>query len=115
MKETSQAMRSQQIGRTRSQDNTTTVTHRNSVQERSIMRRFTKIAAAAVIAAALSVPAAAQAADGNVYAWEHANFQGAYCAWSGNDGDWSTCSPGGSMLNRASSRGTTDTSAATTT
>jgi len=67
------------------------------------MRRISKIALAAVAAAIITAPGVAQAYDGNVYAYEHANFQGAVCHWTGNDPDWSTCSPGGNMLNRASS------------
>jgi hypothetical protein len=66
------------------------------------MRRITKIAVAVAVAVVIA-PTAAQAADGNVYAYEHINFGGAVCAWSGNDTDWGSCSPGGTMLNRASS------------
>ena len=66
------------------------------------MRRITTIAVAAVVAVAIA-PAAAHAADGNVYAYEHSNFAGARCNWVGNDGDWGSCSPAGTMLNRASS------------
>jgi hypothetical protein len=62
------------------------------------MRRITKIAVAVAVAMVIA-PAAAQAADGNVYAYEHANFGGARCAWSGNSSDWSSCG----MRNRASS------------
>ncbi|MFC9424823.1 hypothetical protein [Streptomyces sp. NPDC056987] len=68
---------------------------------------------------ALAVPATAQAAetpvgpaagasasviaaDGNFYAWRDINGGGGNCAWSGNDSDWSTCSPGGNMRNQAS-------------
>jgi hypothetical protein len=40
------------------------------------MRRFIKIAAAVAVAAGMTVPAAAQAADGNVYAYEHSDFRG---------------------------------------
>lgn len=42
-------------------------------------------------------------ADGNLYAYEHQNRGGSYCKWSGNDGNWSSCSPGGNMRNKASS------------
>lgn len=61
-----------------------------------------------VAAAAFSTPAA-QAADGYVYAWNNYNYntnQG-WCAWYGNDRDWSWCDErsGGttSMRNKASS------------
>ncbi|GAA2478541.1 hypothetical protein GCM10010406_13380 [Streptomyces thermolineatus] len=42
-------------------------------------------------------------ADGYLYAYEHINWGGAYCRWYGDDADWSTCSPGGNMRNKASS------------
>jgi hypothetical protein len=65
------------------------------------------IAALATVAGTAVVTApAASAADGNVYAFEGTYNSGPYCAWSGDDGDWSTCSGGGvnrNMLNKASS------------
>jgi len=68
------------------------------------MRRITKVALATItVAAALAVPTAAQAADGKVYAYQHWNFTTPYCAWVGNDTDWGSCSPAGSMRNKASS------------
>ncbi|MFD8590499.1 peptidase inhibitor family I36 protein [Streptomyces sp. NPDC059637] len=42
-------------------------------------------------------------ADGYLYAYEHIDRGGAYCRWYGDDADWSTCSPGGNMRNKASS------------
>jgi hypothetical protein len=42
-------------------------------------------------------------ADGYFYAYEHAYQGGKYCRWVGNDGDWSSCSPGGNLRNQASS------------
>lgn len=69
------------------------------------MRRIRMILVVAAIAAAgaVALPGAAQAADGGPYAWEHVGYTGAYCQWSGNDGDWASCWPAGDMLNRASS------------
>jgi hypothetical protein len=43
------------------------------------------------------------AADGYLYAWEHQNWDGRYCQWSGGDSNWDTCSPQGPMRNTASS------------
>ncbi len=63
------------------------------------MKRIVKITAALAVAALLIAPGAAQALDGNVYAYENTNRTGNYCYWSGNSGDWSWCG----MLNRASS------------
>lgn len=68
------------------------------------MRRIIQGTLAAIaVAAAIGVPSAAQAADGKVYAYQNWNFGGTYCGWVGNDTDWGSCSPAGSMLNRASS------------
>ena len=68
------------------------------------MRSILKVVAvAAIAAAAVAVPTAAHAADGYVYAYKDAYFVGPYCKWVGNDADWGTCSPAGSMLNTASS------------
>ncbi|MBW1601409.1 peptidase inhibitor family I36 protein [Streptomyces sp. JJ66] len=55
-------------------------------------------------AAAPAAPAA-PAADGNFWVWEHANFNGAACGWSGNDASWRTCGHSGrfNMNDRASS------------
>ena len=53
------------------------------------------VLAATALAAALAIAASAQAADGRVYAWEHAYTQGRVCSWVGNDTNWTTCSPGG--------------------
>ncbi|MFE9681884.1 hypothetical protein [Streptomyces sp. NPDC006285] len=49
--------------------------------------------------------AAPAAADGNFYAWQYVTGGGKYCAWYGDDANWSTCSPGGSMRNQAGSIG----------
>ncbi|WP_371657683.1 peptidase inhibitor family I36 protein [Streptomyces sp. NBC_00280] len=53
-------------------------------------------------ATAAAAPSVA-AADGNFYAWDGANRTGKYCAWVGDDTNWSTCSPGGNMRNQAGS------------
>jgi len=60
------------------------------------------VLAATALAAALAIAASAQAADGRVYAWEHAYTQGRVCSWVGNDTNWTTCSPGGNLRNQAS-------------
>jgi hypothetical protein len=43
------------------------------------------------------------AADGNFYAYEFVGGMGEYCAWAGDDANWSTCSPRGGIRNQASS------------
>lgn len=43
------------------------------------------------------------AADGNFYAYEYVGLSGRYCAWAGDDANWSTCSPAGGMRNDADS------------
>ena len=79
------------------------------------MKRISTSIAAIASAAALAVPIAAHAQDGNIYAYRDAQLSGPYCAWQGDDPDWGTCSPAGSMLNQAAACGTTATRAAKTT
>lgn len=42
-------------------------------------------------------------ADGNLYAYVYVGLDGPYCAWYGDDANWSSCSPRGGMRNQASS------------
>lgn len=42
-------------------------------------------------------------ADGNFYAWEYVGNMGSYCAWYGDDANWSSCAPRGGIRNQASS------------
>ena len=66
---------------------------------------LTPLAAQAAPTAPVPAPGADRsvlAPDGRVYAWEHPHGGGAVCWWTGNDGNWITCDPGGNLKNLAS-------------
>ncbi|MFF3335463.1 hypothetical protein ACFYWX_39020 [Streptomyces sp. NPDC002888] len=70
----------------------------------AVLTGLTAFLAPATAQAADGAPAPkAVAADGNFYAYEYVGLMGGYCAWSGDDANWSSCSPRGGIRNEASS------------